>query len=666
MPDGVRFSGDGTFSGVPTTAGTYGPFVFTATDSNSATANSASMSITITSSALAVDTTSLPSGIVGTPYSVVLLAAGGNLPYTWTQTSGGALPPGLNPVSTSGIISGTPTTPGSYGPYVFTVTDGANTTAASASLMITINPVAAGVCDSMGNEAALTSSKPYAFLAKGRDATGNPVDIAGSFTANGSGALTAATVDYNGFTNGPLQYQVDLTVSKYAFGSSGQGCLFLFFSGSEASAASKRAAWVPHSSHATLLRPKKSSLSAQTTSQVFSVQFSFYLGGSDGTTYHTGRIVESDSANGVGAITSGFMHLQDPNAFSVSSLASNFAFGAEGWDSQEAGYLRTAIAGSFTNAAGTLSSGFADMNVGGFPSGELTGGSGILNSSIDSTTGRGTGSYTTPTPNGPLTFDFAFYVLNASDIILLSTDSPVSVGAPPLLSGRALSANASYAAGAVNGSYMLEDTGFVSNGDVIGNRVEIGTLSATSDGTISTANSYANNVGVFGVTNYLNANFTLEAASGRVSFSGLSATPPVVYLTATGARDDAIAGFLVGTDAASSAGILANQSTGAPSFSVSSVSGNFIGSTAEGVDGQNGAFLGLFDFSGTGTYTLNSQMIGSVPVVPTAVQITVNADGSGNLDSSALSLVTNGTQIFAVPEEGDPLLFVITSSTLPD
>src|SRR5260370_581794 len=57
-------------------------------------------------------TQSLDNGTVGVAYNATLSAAGGPLPYTWSLASG-SLPPGLAP-STSGTISGTPTTAGSY------------------------------------------------------------------------------------------------------------------------------------------------------------------------------------------------------------------------------------------------------------------------------------------------------------------------------------------------------------------------------------------------------------------------------------------------------------------------------------------------------------------------------------------------------------------------
>ena len=60
-------------------------------------------------------------GAVGQAYSSALVAIGGTQPYTWSVTG---LPPGLV-VNSEGIISGTPTTGGTYS-FTLKVVDASN------------------------------------------------------------------------------------------------------------------------------------------------------------------------------------------------------------------------------------------------------------------------------------------------------------------------------------------------------------------------------------------------------------------------------------------------------------------------------------------------------------------------------------------------------------
>jgi hypothetical protein len=90
-----------------------------------------------TPAALAIGTSSLPQGVVGTGYNGVLAATGGTAPYTWSITSG-QLQAGLS-LSTSGIISGTPTAGGSAN-FTVKLTDSSSTPqTASAALVLTVN-----------------------------------------------------------------------------------------------------------------------------------------------------------------------------------------------------------------------------------------------------------------------------------------------------------------------------------------------------------------------------------------------------------------------------------------------------------------------------------------------------------------------------------------------
>ena len=73
-------------------------------------ASSNALPFTVVSS-LAIATTSLPPGSLGTGYSALVTGKGGTPPYTWTA---GGLPPSLSINSTSGAISGTLLAGGNY------------------------------------------------------------------------------------------------------------------------------------------------------------------------------------------------------------------------------------------------------------------------------------------------------------------------------------------------------------------------------------------------------------------------------------------------------------------------------------------------------------------------------------------------------------------------
>jgi uncharacterized protein (TIGR03437 family) len=119
-PPGLALSADGVLSGVPTTAGSYN-FGVLLTDAIGA---QVSMSFALTvNPALAFSTPSpLPSGTVGAAYSQPITANGGTAPYTFSITTP---PPGLT-LDANGVLSGTPTTVGTF-QFNVTVTDSAKT-----------------------------------------------------------------------------------------------------------------------------------------------------------------------------------------------------------------------------------------------------------------------------------------------------------------------------------------------------------------------------------------------------------------------------------------------------------------------------------------------------------------------------------------------------------
>ncbi|MBU6245622.1 MAG: putative Ig domain-containing protein [Actinomycetales bacterium] len=84
-----------------------------------------------------VSTSSLPNATVGSSYSQTLAASGGTSPYSNWQVSSGTLPSGLTLSSSTGVISGTPTTAGTS-TFSVTVDDSIPTTSAAQSLSLTV------------------------------------------------------------------------------------------------------------------------------------------------------------------------------------------------------------------------------------------------------------------------------------------------------------------------------------------------------------------------------------------------------------------------------------------------------------------------------------------------------------------------------------------------
>jgi hypothetical protein len=130
-----------------------------ATDSTSPTAQTASRSFTIAIGAqLAIQTNSLATGVVNTPYSQALAAAGGTLSYAWSVETG-PLPPGLV-LGVDGTLTGTPTAAGAT-TFVVRVTDSTSPAPETATHSFTIYVVGQITIDTIALPDA-TAAHPYA------------------------------------------------------------------------------------------------------------------------------------------------------------------------------------------------------------------------------------------------------------------------------------------------------------------------------------------------------------------------------------------------------------------------------------------------------------------------------------------------------------------------
>ncbi|GAB2573510.1 putative Ig domain-containing protein [Dyella jejuensis] len=115
LPPGMSLNSSGVLSGTPTAAGTFTISV-QATDSSTGTgapfSKTGAYAVTVGSPTVSITPSSLSGAQVAAAYSQQLTASGGNGSYSFS-ISAGALPAGLT-LSSSGLLSGTPTAAGSF------------------------------------------------------------------------------------------------------------------------------------------------------------------------------------------------------------------------------------------------------------------------------------------------------------------------------------------------------------------------------------------------------------------------------------------------------------------------------------------------------------------------------------------------------------------------
>jgi len=217
LPAGMSLAANtGKISGTPTTAGTY-KFTVNVMDSSSPVqTQSASLSIKVSNptpivTPLTIATSGLAAGTGAVAYSQSLQATGGAPAYTWAITSG-TLPAGLTLVAASGVISGVPTTSGTFA-FTATVTDASSpvqtksaelsikVAASSLTLMTVSLPVASEGAAYSQKLLATGGTPAYSWsITKGSLPTGLTLSaasgvISGTPTVSGSYVFTTTVTD---------------------------------------------------------------------------------------------------------------------------------------------------------------------------------------------------------------------------------------------------------------------------------------------------------------------------------------------------------------------------------------------------------------------------------------------------------------------------------------
>ena len=139
LPAGLTLSTGGQISGTPTTAGTSN-FTIQAFDSSTPPQNFQKPFALSIITALSITTASpMPPATTNVAYSQTLAAAGGTPSFTWIVVPGsGALPAGMS-LSPAGVISGTPTTPGTSNFTVRATDSGSPAQTAEKALSIVVS-----------------------------------------------------------------------------------------------------------------------------------------------------------------------------------------------------------------------------------------------------------------------------------------------------------------------------------------------------------------------------------------------------------------------------------------------------------------------------------------------------------------------------------------------
>ena len=207
LPAGLSINpATGTISGTPTAGGTSN-FTVQVEDELHATDTQA-LSIAI-NSVLTITTNSLGDGYVGVAYSQTVQATGGFGTRTWTIVGLTLLPPGLSLNSSSGVISGTPTTGGLYH-FTVQVTDtfgGSDTQALSihidppVSITTTSLPAASTgfaysyFLEATGGTGSYTWSRVWGMMPAGLSLNPLTGEISGSPTRTGTFTFVVQVTD---------------------------------------------------------------------------------------------------------------------------------------------------------------------------------------------------------------------------------------------------------------------------------------------------------------------------------------------------------------------------------------------------------------------------------------------------------------------------------------
>jgi hypothetical protein len=606
LPSGLVLQKTGVISGTPTVSGTY-EFAVTVVDSSPVqqTYTSSDFSITINPAGpLTIRTTGMLDGTVDTPYQGQLVATGGTPPLAWVVTAG-ALPTGLALNPETGAITGLPTAaPGTYA-FTVQVSDASTPQQTSVqALSITIN-AAVGACSSSGNNSVLLGQ--YAFSLRGYNGSGF-IAVVGSFTADGSGNVTAGEADTNGVLG--AQYgNIIPSASSYSVGPDNRGC-------------------------ATLATPFGT----------FHTRFA--VGNLYDGAVTAGRIMEFDPPGSSAYIAAGPILQQNEIAF-LSPLTGSYELQTAGWDSSTSG--RYACVGIVSGASNKFSYLQQDCN----DDGTVTNTVNVSTSentqvntySAADTNGRGTGIHSV----GQGTSTFTFYWVSTTQLLIVNSDPS------PTFSGVWQQENVPSGSSGFNQASFRGNVAFYSTG-LSGASGDVAIATETADGVSTVTSHLYRDVGGAFQNSSPDCTYSIIAI-GRLTLTGAAceANPPISYMNAFNTA------FVLGTDPAVELGAFEPQAAG---ISNPSLAGTYYLGTSEIVSQAAEAQVGVLTLTATGLVTSTTDTASTLTQVagtPGSDTYTVNADGTistGSSGGATVGVAISGTRFVIIGTPTFPTLQV--------
>lgn len=549
LPPGLTLNtSTGQITGVPTTAGAY-PFTPEVQDSaipQQMAFSAAPITITVQApQPLQATTPALPGGLTATPYSTNLIATGGVPPYTWSVITG-QLSSGITLDAETGAITGTPILVGTSNFTVQVQDSEAGTSGPAKATQPLRISVAAGAISS---NTLITGF--YSFLFNGYDSNGTVV-IAGNFSADGKGNISEGTEDSNRVSG---VFTGSTVTGTYSVGTDGRGTMQL--------------------------------IATNVRGGVFTANYLLALD-----TNGNAHFIENDTTSTAGVgITygSGIMKRVLQTGLTAANFNGNYAFEFSG---QDFSANPTAIAGVVrADGSVNLTPGMLDYNDAGQYSSQL---SLSGNFSVGTSNSSGFANFVFQLPsNAQITEGYDFFFVSPSDILFIEIDTPSTVNPFPRLSGEMVLQHPAtlFDLGVLQGSGVATGTGLDDGAATVFAGLA---TSALGDGNVTF--SYDQNDG--GAVTLLNsaAGTYQVSTNGRAGFTGLGPRLAAAYLIGPNQ------GFLIGSDAAATHGLLEQQTSG-PVFSSSSIQGGYTLSAPFTADSQVVDMSGQLSSTGLGSLT---------------------------------------------------------------